>query len=56
MTIVFHPTHSHVLLHTQMILGNFPQFPQTYQHWCFHPPPIVPVVHSNMEMQIDTQN
>jgi hypothetical protein len=47
MTMVFHPT--------QMILGNFPQFPQTHQHLCFHPPPNVPLVHSNLEMQIDTQ-
>ncbi len=46
MIAVFHPTHSHVPLHTQMILGNFLQFPQTHQHWCFHPPPGVPLVHS----------
>ncbi len=24
MTVVFHPTHSLVPLHTQMIMGNFP--------------------------------
>jgi len=55
MTIVFHPTHLHALLHTHMIVGNFPQFSQTHQHWCFHPPPNVPLVHNNLEMQTDTQ-
>jgi hypothetical protein len=43
MTTVLHPMHSHVPLHTQMILGNFPRSP-----------PSVPLVHNNLEMQIDT--
>jgi hypothetical protein len=55
MVVVFHPTHSPVPLHTQMIIGNFPQFPQPHQYWCFDPPPSFPLVHSNLEMQIDTQ-
>ncbi len=55
MIAVLHPTHSPMPLHTQMILGNFPQSPQTHQHWCFHPPSSVPLVHSNMEIQTDTQ-
>ncbi len=50
MNKVLHPTHSHVLLHTQIILDNFPKSPKTHQHWCFHPPPSVPLVHNNLEM------
>jgi hypothetical protein len=30
------------------------QSPQTHQHWCFHPPLSVPLIHNNLEMQIDT--
>jgi len=48
MTTVLHPTHSLVLMHTQMILGNFLQSPQTHQHWCFHPLLNVPLVHNNL--------
>jgi hypothetical protein len=48
--MVPHPTHSHVPLHIQMIMGNFLQSPQTHQHRCFHPPTNVPLVHSNLEM------
>ncbi len=55
MTMVFHPMHSPIPLHTKMILGNFLQSPQTHQHWCFHPPPSVPLIHSNLEMQTNTQ-
>jgi len=40
MTMVLHPTHSPMRLHIQMIVGNFPQSPQTHQHWCFHPLPM----------------
>ncbi len=50
MIVVCHPTHSPMPLHTQMILGYFPQFLQTHQNWCFHPPPSVPLVHINLEM------
>jgi hypothetical protein len=50
MITVLHPTHSPMPLHIQMIMGNFSYSPQTHQHWCFHPPPNVPLVHSNMEM------
>jgi hypothetical protein len=35
-----------------MILGNFPQFAQTHQHWCFHPPPNVPLVHINWRCKL----
>jgi hypothetical protein len=38
-----------------MIVGNFPQSPQTHQHWCFHPHPSVPLIHNNLEMQTNTQ-
>ncbi len=55
MIAVLHPTHSHVPLHIQMIVGNFPQSPQTHQHWCFHPHPSVPLIHNNLEMQTNTQ-
>jgi hypothetical protein len=34
--MVLHPTHSPMPLHTQMILGNFPQSPQTHQHYQMH--------------------
>jgi hypothetical protein len=44
-----------VPLHTQMIVGNFLQFPQPHRYWCFLPPPSIPLVHSNLEMQINTQ-
>ncbi len=54
MTMVFHPTYSPMPLHIQMIMGNFPQSPQTYPHLCFHPPPNLPLVHNNLEMKIDT--
>jgi hypothetical protein len=50
MTIILHPTHSHVLLHIQIVLGNFPKSLQTHQHRCFHPPPSVPLVRTNLEM------
>ncbi len=53
--VVLHLMHSHVPLLTQMILDNFLQSPQTHQHWCFHRPPNVSLVHSNLELQIDTQ-
>ncbi len=53
--IIVHPTHSPVRLHTQMILDKKFQPPQTHQRWCFHPPLSVPLVHSNLGMQIDTQ-
>ncbi len=53
--MVLHPTYSPMPPHIQMILGNFPLSLQTHQHWCFHPPPSVLLVHSNLEMQIDTQ-
>ncbi len=56
MNVVLHPMHSHVLLHTQWILVNFLQSFQTHQHWCFHSPHNVPLVHSNLEMRTDTQN
>jgi hypothetical protein len=42
-------------LHIHLTLGSFLQSPQTHQHWCFHPPPNVPLIHSNLEMQTDTQ-
>ncbi len=32
MVAVFHLMHSLVPLHIQMVLGNFPQSPQTHQH------------------------
>jgi hypothetical protein len=50
MTTVFHPMHSLVPLHIQMILGNFPKTFQTHQHLCFFPPPNVPLVHINLKM------
>jgi hypothetical protein len=50
MTTILHPTHSPVPFHIQMIVGNFIQFPQTHQHWCFFPPPNVPLIHNNLEM------
>ncbi len=50
MIAVLHPTHSPMPLHTQMIVGNFPQSLQTHQHWCFHPPLSIRFVHSNLEM------
>ncbi len=53
--VVLHPTHSPMLLHTQMIVGNFPQFLQPHQYWCFFPPPNLPLVHGNLEMQTNTQ-
>ncbi len=55
MIMALHPTHSLVPLHTQMIVGNFLQFPQPHRYWCFLPPPSIPLVHSNLEMQINTQ-
>ncbi len=55
MITILHPMHSPVPLHIKMILGNFLQSFQTHQHWCFHPPPSVPLAHKNMEMQTDTQ-
>ncbi len=55
MILVPHPTHSPMPLHIQMIVGNFLQSLRTHQHWRFHPPLNVPLVHSNLEMQIDTQ-
>ncbi len=55
MTMVLHPTHLHVPLRTQMILGNFPQYPQPHQYLCFLPPPSFPLLHSNLEMLINTQ-
>ncbi len=55
MTMVLHPTHSLVLLHIQMIASTFPYSPQPQQYWCFLPPPSIPLVHSNMDMQTDTQ-
>jgi hypothetical protein len=45
----------HVPLRTQMILGNFPQYPQPHQYLCFLPPPSFPLLHSNLEMLINTQ-
>jgi hypothetical protein len=47
---VLQPTHSPMLLHIQMIMVNLPQSPHTHQHWCFHPPPSLPLVHSNLDM------
>jgi hypothetical protein len=38
-----------------MIVGNFPQFLQPHQYWCFFPPPNLPLVHGNLEMQTNTQ-
>jgi len=32
MIVVLHPTCSPMPLHIQMIMGNFPQSPQTHQH------------------------
>ncbi len=55
MIVVLHPTHSPIPLHTQMIVGNFPQSLQPRQYWWFFPPPNLPRVHNNMEMYIDTQ-
>jgi hypothetical protein len=42
-------------LHIQMIASTFPYSPQPQQYWCFLPPPSIPLVHSNMDMQTDTQ-
>ncbi len=50
MTVVFHPTHSLLPLHIQMIVGNFLRFPQPHRYWCFLPPPNLPLVHSNLEI------
>jgi len=55
MIAILHPTHSLMPLHTQMIVGNFLKSPQRHQHWCFHPPPNVPLVHNNLEIQTNTQ-
>jgi hypothetical protein len=55
MNVVLHPTHSLMPLHTQMIIGNFLQSPQPHQYWCFLPPPNLPLVHGNLEMQTNTQ-
>jgi hypothetical protein len=55
MTMVLRPTHSPMPLHTQMTIGNFPQSLQPHQYWCFLPPLNFPLVHSNLEMQTDTQ-
>jgi hypothetical protein len=38
MIMVFHPTHSFMPLHIQMIMVIFFQSLYTHQHWCFHPP------------------
>jgi hypothetical protein len=54
-SVVLHPTHSPMPLHTQMIVGNFFQFPQPHQYRCFLPPPSLPLVYNNLKMQIDTQ-
>ncbi len=50
MTMVFHPTHSPVPLHIQMILGNFLRSLQTHRYWCFLPPPNLPLIHNNLKM------
>ncbi len=50
MITILHQRHSPMPLHTQMIVANFPRSLQTHQHLCFHPPPSVPLVHSNLEM------
>jgi len=55
MTMVLHPTHSLVPLHTWMIVSNFFKSPQPHQYWHFLPPPNLPLVHSNLEMQTNTQ-
>jgi hypothetical protein len=43
MTMILHPTHSHVPLYTQMITCNFPQSPQPHRYWCFLPLPNLPL-------------
>jgi hypothetical protein len=50
MIVVHHPTHSLVLLHTQMIISYFLQSLQPHQYWCFLPPPSFPLVHNNLKM------
>jgi len=53
--MVFHATHSHVPLHIQMIISNYPQSLQSHRYWCFLPPPSLPLVHNNLEMPTYTQ-
>jgi hypothetical protein len=54
MITVFHPKHSPMPLHIQMIMVNFLQSLHTHQHWCFHPPPSLPLLHCNLETDTQT--